>query len=90
MSVHGEFRRLVSDTIACLQACEGESARALARELEGERSAAVEDLLGAAERVIAVWDAGQSAAVPSDAELRTRLEDAAERMQEIARVVLGR
>lgn len=90
MSVHGEFRRLVSDTVACLQASEGESARALARRLEAERMNAKQDLLGAAARVIEIWEAEHPGVVLEDAELRARLEDASDRMQRIARVVLGR
>jgi hypothetical protein len=81
---------LVSDTIACLQACEGEPAQALARRLEVERAAAAEDLDGAAERVIVAWEAGDGILLSQDDELRARLDDAADRMQQIARIVLGR
>ena len=90
MSVRGEFRRLVSDTIACLHACEGDGAHALARRLEGCRSDAAEDLLGAAEAVIELWERDGSALSPPDAELAARLDDASDRMQQIARIVLGR
>ena len=90
MSVQGEFRRLVSDTIACLQAYEAESAQALARRLEDERSSAAQDLLGAAERVIAAWQEAERGIVSDDAEQRARLADASDRMLQIARVVLGR
>jgi len=90
MSVRGEFRRLVSDTIACLQACEGETAQALARRLEAERSAAAQDLLGAAERVMAALEVAHDAFESQDEELRARLDDACDRMQQIARIVLGR
>ncbi len=89
MSVRGEFRRLVADTIACLQACEGDAARTLARRLEAERAAAADDLLGAAEGVLDAWDAAH-AEVESDGDTAERLADAAERMQQIARIVLGR
>ncbi len=88
MSVRGEFRRLVSDTVACLQACDGEAALALARRLEEERASAADDLVGAAERVLVAWDAAH-ADVEADRATSERLADAAERMQQIARIVLG-
>ncbi len=90
MSVRGEFRRLVSDTIACLRACDDGAASALADRLETSRSDAAQDLVGAAEAVLEGWAQDGGALTVADTDARARLDDAADRMLRIARIVLGR
>lgn len=90
MSVRGEFRRLVADTVACLRSHGDARSQALADRLEAERTAAHEDLQGAAERALEAWDTEGSEIAPTRADERATLVDSAERMVAVARVILGR
>jgi hypothetical protein len=89
VSVRGEFLRIVGDAIACLRELRSAPADALAAELERARRAASDDLSGAAERVLELWEAAP-ASLSGGAGDAARLGDAADRARAVARVILGR
>ena len=89
MSVKGEFDRLVGDAAASLRGRPGR-ADALADALERARASARQDLPGAANRVLALWEEAPIDALDLPDEARGRLDDAAERMLAVARIILGR
>lgn len=89
MSVRGEFVRLVEDAADALR--DGPpDADALADALLGARDEAAQDLPGAAARVLEVWGDGGADRLDLDPGTRAQLEDAAERMLAVSRIILGR
>jgi hypothetical protein len=85
VSVSGEFRRILGDAVECLREQPAEGADELAARLEA--AARGEDLSGAAERVLGLVGTGRLAGVGARSE---RLDDAAERLTAICRIILGR
>jgi hypothetical protein len=87
MSVRGEFRRILGDVVAALRAHgEGRSPGALVDALDRQAERAEDDLSGAAERALEI--------LPSlprpDRERDAALGDAAERLEAICKIILGR
>ena len=86
MSVRGEFKRLLGDLLAALR--DADQARDTARALEPLLERAQEDLIGAADRALALLPEIDARAL-SDSELR-RFEDSFERLEAVCRIILGR
>ncbi len=86
--MRSEFDRILGDAIACLRAG-SDAAQALAVDLQKARAAASEDLPVAAARALELWD-GRSLDDLVAADARPALDDAAERMIAVSKVVLGR
>ncbi|MGH0032751.1 MAG: hypothetical protein ACQGVC_23405 [Myxococcota bacterium] len=89
MSVKGEFQRLVGDAAASLRGGP-DGADALADRLEQARRRAPDDLAGAAEQLLALWDEAKAERLDLPDERRAKLDDAAERMLAVSRIILGR
>jgi len=92
MSVLGEFTRLVNGCIELLDASEAPSTSRWADALRAARSVAAHDLVGAAERVLALAEADPSIEDVEFSALgeQREFQDRCDHMLAIVRVITGR